>query len=454
MEVSSAVLLPVEAEGFARSLEQMAFRDIGSPGWLKQHEYIEKLNIQGILNASANEDEFVKEYLSTYKKISVLIHDLISVEIWKLKIFPVLCQLQDFKPKSTFPIYMVIHHEATIVNLLETILYHKEACESADEIILDLIDYCQRKLMFLATQSDNCETQREDRMLMKDLSDAVSLQELKKQSELLEFDISLKSLTILRYITDHIDSLPLSALTRLLNIHNLPCLLVQLVEHSPWSKYKEGQLQKYSDGRWHTVTSEDRLKMTKLDGQVWIALYNLLLRTECQQKYDINSFTKNQLLKLRRFLTEVLIDQLPNLVELQKFLSHLSVVEPPPPKKELILQQIPEIWDQIHKENFGKWKAIAKYQVKQALNPSEEDLRQQALRWAETYNLDVMESLIPEKPKCGYCGAEGSKRCSRCQTEWYCGRQCQVQHWQKHKQACNLMADAMKKLKEELNIQP
>lgn len=30
------------------------------------------------------------------------------MEIWKHKIFPVLCRLEDFKPRSTFPIYVVV----------------------------------------------------------------------------------------------------------------------------------------------------------------------------------------------------------------------------------------------------------------------------------------------------------------------------------------------------------
>lgn len=33
-----------------------------------------------------------------------------------------------------------------------------------------------------------------------------------------------------------------------------------------------------------------------------------------------------------------------------------------------------------------------------------------------------MEHLLPEKPKCGSCGKEASKRCSQCQGEWYCHR--------------------------------
>ncbi|KAM5148675.1 zinc finger MYND domain-containing protein 10 isoform 2-T2 [Mantella aurantiaca] len=382
--------------------------------------------------------------------IPTLIRQLISIEIWKLRVFPVLCQLQDFQPNSTFPLYMVIHHEATIINLLETIFYHKDVCESAEDLVLDLIDYCHRKLTLLASKGSSGELPSQDRITANPSTNVSSLVELKQQSEALEFDITLKCLSVLRYITDHTDSLSVSVTTRLLNTHNLPCVLVELLQHCPWSRRSKGQMQKYENGRWLSVPAEDYQKMTKLDGQVWIALYNLLLRPECQQKYNVNNFTKGQLLKLRSFLTEVLVDQLPNLVELQRFLSHLSVSEPAPPKKELILEQVPEVWDSIIRENSGKWKAIAKHQVKHAFSPSEEDLRYQAQRWAQTYNMDVMETLVPDKPKCGECGGEASKRCSRCQSEWYCDRQCQVKNWQKHKKACDLVSEAMKKVKEDI----
>lgn len=39
-------------------------------------------------------------------------------------------------------------------------------------------------------------------------------------------------------------------------------------------------------------------------------------------------------------MTEVLLDQLPNLVELQRFLAHLALTDPAPPKKELVLEQV------------------------------------------------------------------------------------------------------------------
>ncbi|XP_077133168.1 zinc finger MYND domain-containing protein 10 isoform X1 [Ranitomeya variabilis] len=442
---SNPVLLYGEAEGMVQSLQSFTVRDTGSGGWLKQHEYLEKLNMQAIVNASAGQEEMIKDLLVTHGKVSTLIRELIAVEIWKQKVFPVISELQDFQPRSTFPLYMVIHHEATIINLLETIFYHKDVCESAEDLLLDLIDYCHRKLTVLLSRCSAGVTASQDRLLPSS-----SLQELKLQAQALDFDVALKCLSVLRYITDHTDSLPLSASTRLLNTHNLPCVLVELLHLCPWSRRSKGLMQKYESGRWLSVPAEDQQKMTKLDGQVWISLYNLLLRPECQRKYHIDSFTRGQLLKLRSHLTEVLIDQLPNLSELQRFLSHLSVSDAAPPKKELILEQVPEVYDSIIREDSGKWKAIAKHQIKHNFSPSDSELRRQAQRWAQTYNMDVMEALVPEKPKCGSCGAEAAKRCARCQSERYCTRQCQVSHWQKHKKACDLVSAAMKKMKDDM----
>ncbi|XP_062977165.1 zinc finger MYND domain-containing protein 10 [Elgaria multicarinata webbii] len=449
-ELLPTVLLPGEAEALVESLRNFQLRDIGDYGWIRQHEYIEKLNMQAVLSASSGQEQFLIELLVNNAKIPILIQELITVEIWKQKIFPILCRLEDFKPKSTFPIYLVVRHEASVINLLETVFFHKEICESAEDTILDLIDYTHRKLTLLAAQSSSGKIPVEQKLQREDLANLSSMQELKKQAEDMEFEISLKALSVFRFITGLIESLPVSAVTRMLNTHNFPCLLVQLVEHCPWSYREEGKLKKFENGAWYEVPREDHVKITKLDGQVWIALYNILLSSECQRKYNFNNFSKGQLLKLRAFLTEVVIDQFPNLLEIQRFLSHLAVTDPDPPKKDLILEQVPVIWDQVVGENSGKWKAIAKHQVNNMFSPSEEELKSQARRWAKTYNLDVMEALIPDKPKCAMCGFEAAKRCSHCRNEWYCKRECQVQHWQKHKKACNLMADTLKKIQEDI----
>ncbi|XP_026894604.1 zinc finger MYND domain-containing protein 10 isoform X4 [Acinonyx jubatus] len=383
------LLLPGEAAVLVRGLRSFPLREIGSEGWNQQHENLEKLNMQAILDATASQGEPIQELLVTHGKIPMLVEELIAVEMWKQKVFPVLCRLEDFKPQNTFPIYMVVHHEASIINLLETVFFHKE---------------------------------------------------LQKQAELMQFEIASKALSVLRYITDCVDSLSLSTLNRMLSTHNLPCLLVELLEHNPWSRREGGKLQQFEGGRWQTVAPSEQQKLSKLDGQVWIALYNLLLSHEARARYCFTSFAKGQLLKLQAFLTDTLVDQLPNLAGLQGFLAHLALTETQPPKKDLVLEQIPEIWERLERENRGKWQAIAKYQLRHVFSPSEQDLQLQARRWAETYRLDVLEAIAPERPRCAYCSAEASKRCSRCQNEWYCCRECQVKHWEKHGKACVLAA--------------
>ncbi|XP_058582808.1 zinc finger MYND domain-containing protein 10 isoform X3 [Neofelis nebulosa] len=437
------LLLPGEAAVLVRGLRSFPLREMGSGGWNQQHENLEKLNMQAILDATASQGEPIQELLVTHGKIPTLVEELIAVEMWKQKVFPVLCRLEDFKPQNTFPIYMVVHHEASIINLLETVFFHKEVCESAEDAVLDLIDYCHRKLTLLVARSSRGNPPEEEECQSStpmQLEHYVAPQELQKQAELMEFEIASKALSVLRYITDCVDSLSLSTLNRMLSTHNLPCLLVELLEHNPWSRREGGKLQQFEGGRWQTVAPSEQQKLSKLDGQVWIALYNLLLSHEARARYCLTSFAKGQLLKLQAFLTDTLVDQLPNLAGLQGFLAQLALTETQPPKKDLVLEQIPEIWERLERENRGKWQAIAKYQLRHVFSPSEQDLRLQARRWAETYRLDVLEAVAPERPRCAYCSAEASKRCSRCQNEWYCCRECQVKHWEKHGKACVLAA--------------
>ena len=53
----------------------------------------------------------------------------------------------------------------------------------------------------------------------------------------------------------------------------------------------------------------DLLKLTKLEAQCWIALYHLTCNKLCREKYGLNAFRKEQLLRLRKFLNDVVLDQ-------------------------------------------------------------------------------------------------------------------------------------------------
>lgn len=59
-------------------------------------------------------------------------------------------------------------------------------------------------------------------------------------------------------------------------------------------------------------------------------------------------------------------------------------------------------------------------------------------RLAQLYSQSGFETIV-EDPKCANCGKAAVKRCSRCKSEWYCGRECQVGHWKKHKPLCELL---------------
>jgi len=252
----------------------------------------------------------------------------------------------------------------------------------------------------------------------------------------------MKSISILKYICDAIESIPLSAVSRILNTHDFPCLLSQLLDLAPWKrKTKTGGIEVFTDNKWTTVPKDEKHLLPKIEGQVWLTLYQLLLHPEAQRKYEFNSYRKTQLLKLRRYLHELLLDQLPYLSELQRFLENLSVMEPPSIKQDLLIEQVSEIRSNLEMTYSGKYDSIAKRQLVENFTLNDKQMKEHAQRLAAVYNLDILENLIDEAPICANCQNEATKRCSRCQNQWYCSRGCQVKNWSKHKEMCNILSN-------------
>lgn len=63
--------------------------------------------MQAIVNATAQEHEFVKEFLINESKYPLLVTDLIMTELWREKVFQKLISIK-FEPNMTFPLYMVV----------------------------------------------------------------------------------------------------------------------------------------------------------------------------------------------------------------------------------------------------------------------------------------------------------------------------------------------------------
>jgi hypothetical protein len=66
------------------------------------------------------------------------------------------------------------------------------------------------------------------------------LQELEDKQAETDFAAALCGLTILRYLSDHVTSLPLGLMSRLLGAHDAVMALLPLVEAPPWVRSRKG----------------------------------------------------------------------------------------------------------------------------------------------------------------------------------------------------------------------
>lgn len=139
------IVLPEELEYFIQSLREFELNDIGSEYWLNCHEFIIKLTQQAILEANSYREESTKELLVHHRKLPILIHELFCVMIWKLKILPLLLEINS-NPSTTFLFYSVLFHEGSIITILELSLFHQNGCESLGETAVDLVDYCAQAI--------------------------------------------------------------------------------------------------------------------------------------------------------------------------------------------------------------------------------------------------------------------------------------------------------------------
>ena len=71
---------------------------------------------------------------------------------------------------------------------------------------------------------------------------------------------------------------------------------------------------------------EDSGKLAKIEAQIWLTIYNMFSTSDSNRKYEITSFRKQNLLRLRKYLNEGLIDQLPILGGMLRSLEEMSLM--------------------------------------------------------------------------------------------------------------------------------
>jgi len=364
-------LTPFEVEHFVQDLREFKLEEVGGPQWLTQHERIERLNWTAHNQAKEGLDEYVVDQLNTFEKIPLLIYDLILVELWKCKIWPLVkAKIAKFSSLRT---YIPIYHEASVVNLLEVCLFHRTSCEEAGDALIDLVDYCVRKLKHLLS-IPNSELVRQVASA-KEINDWDSVRCLDEQFAECEFQVCMCTISLLRFLTDHRVAVPLAVTIRLLETHDVLLLLVPLMEKAPWVRKnrRNSAIEKFEEHRWERVEQNDEGRLPKLHSQVWLTVYNLVMDAECRARYELISFRRENLLRLRRHINEVVVDQLPPLTNLHRTLEELAIsgqftaYANAPAATPFVVELVAEAHETLVRTYEGRWEEVAEKQLREVL---------------------------------------------------------------------------------------
>jgi hypothetical protein len=124
--------------------------------------------------------------------------------------------------------------------------------------LVELIDYCARKIMTLNTMEKKPYKQK----TIQELSKETEEEGLLAQKEEIEFKSCMAALSIFRYITNSASKLPPSLISRITETHDFLLNLVYLVDHAPWLRKSEDKKKtyKYINGVWMPIPREEYFK--------------------------------------------------------------------------------------------------------------------------------------------------------------------------------------------------
>ncbi len=378
-----------EAERLVQALRVHPFTDIGRSWWLRQHHSLSRLNAQAHASARASSDDFVLAACLTFEKLPVLLEELLAVEAWREQIFPrLLAHLAAGRGGgggAPLRAYFCLHHEALLVNALEVFLYHDYAALALGDGIIDLIDYCVRRVTHLvslthqrearargaaaAAAATECDPFAVAACDVWDAAEAPAPQggapagaaaadagtQLRRWRGAHVFRVGVACVALLRCVADYAHKLPLAAAARLMDTHDVALLMVPLIENPPWVRRRAppgGGWQKYVAHAWVDTAPADLLAVTPPEGQPWLALHALLLEPELRRRYALTAHRRATLGRVRKFLNDVLVGQVPLLAELQRLLDEATIAPPADAPAagaagHLLMQVVPEVTERV-----------------------------------------------------------------------------------------------------------
>ena len=471
-------------EIISKKINEISFEQIGSAEFIEHHANLSKLNMQEMKNILTGGEDIIMTQFIDHDKLKLLIKELYTVNTFKEKVYPT---IKDKIIKlCSIKTYFILYHEAVLVNLIENFLYSITACQAAEDYLVDVIEYAYKMIskyvaykmknpddtlnygnnssLFGNNNLLNEELSLEEKI--KKINEQVKdkendIKEMDEKYKEIEFGIAMSCINILRYISDHLEQLPFPVRHHMMNVKDVPVLFVTLMELRPWrrkimkyndkSKKKEEVEEIYENNNWTSLIEH---KFPKLEAQVLITIYNLVMNQDNNKKYEITEYRQNQLLRLRKFFSEVLYDQIPQMMNLYRSLENMSLmtygntltVNP------FIVEMVPILsGNKIFKLTEDQINKLGNKIVKNYFeNLSKEKLAKELEPVNEIYNLDNIEYFM-EDPVCAQCGKLANSRCSRCKSEWYCSKECQIKRWKEHKAICKTLAALFKENENDLS---
>ncbi len=125
-------------------LVKLDIKDYASSLWYKQDQKLQKLNMQLHVNAIMKNDQFILEELLVQDKFQLLIIDLLISSVWKKRVLSLLkSEISSF---NSLKVYLAVYHEAVVCNMLQVMLYHYTAIKQSKSLLIEIIDYCYKKI--------------------------------------------------------------------------------------------------------------------------------------------------------------------------------------------------------------------------------------------------------------------------------------------------------------------
>lgn len=218
-----------------------------------------------------------------------------------------------------------------------------------------------------------------------------------------EYKTAVVATSLARYLCEHMEFLPIGAQTRILDTHDYLQMFVSLVDEPPWTRKRiSSKTDKvvweklHNNSEWKEVAPNNLLKVTQSEAQCWISMFHLTCSNACRQKYALNVFRKEQILRLRKYLNEVMRDQLPFLTDVMRYMDELALMDVPETStgqgSTLLMQQVDRLRENLVR---GKnWREVSTFQVKSIFSKcadgTDEDLR----LIAGIYNEDLAGNLL------------------------------------------------------------